>query len=368
MTDFAENMMKRAVSLARKGVGKTAPNPAVGCVIVKDGAIVGEGWHRKAGTPHAEIHALRQAGALAEGADVFVTLEPCSHFGKTPPCADALIAAKVARVYVGMVDPNPRVCGKGISKLRAAGIQVEAPLLEEKCRALNEPFIKHVTTGLPFVILKTAMTMDGKIATAGMDSKWVTSEKSRRYVHKLRSELDVIMVGVGTIIKDDPLLTSRIPGGRNPLRVVVDSKLRIPPDAHVLHCDSTAKTVVATISSDEAQVSRLAGLGAEVLSCGEDGDRVDLCCLMAKLGKRGVQSVLLEGGAELAGEALRKGIIDKCMFFYAPKLVAGDGLGPFAGNGAGKMADALKLQWVTVTKIGVDILVQGYPEKICLQG
>nr|WP_279342362.1 bifunctional diaminohydroxyphosphoribosylaminopyrimidine deaminase/5-amino-6-(5-phosphoribosylamino)uracil reductase RibD [Geotalea sp. SG265] len=360
-------MMRRAVTLARKGVGKTAPNPAVGCVIVKDGAIVGEGWHRKAGTPHAEVHALHQAGARAEGADVYVTLEPCSHFGKTPPCADALIAARVGRVFVGMVDPNPRVCGAGIGKLRAAGISVTAPLLEEQCRLLNEPFIKHVATGLPFVVLKTAMTMDGKIATVGRDSKWVTSEKSRRYVHKLRAKLDVIMVGVGTVVKDDPLLTSRIPGGRDPLRVVVDSRLRIPLNAQLLHVDSPAKTIVATISSDAGRISRLTDLGAEVLSCSGTGDRVDLFSLMTELGKRGVQSILLEGGAELAGEALRKGVVDKCLFFYAPKLIAGEGLGPFAGDGVDKMADALKLQDVTVIKFGEDILIQGYPEKRCLQ-
>ena len=217
--------MRAALALARRSLGRTWPNPAVGCVIARDGRVIARGRTQDGGRPHAEADAIANAHEPLQGATAYVTLEPCAHQGKTPPCADALIAATVARVYVGMVDPNPRVCGKGISKLRAAGIQVEAPLLEEKCRALNEPFIKHVTTGLPFVILKTAMTMDGKIATAGMDSKWVTSEKSRRYVHKLRSELDVIMVGVGTIIKDDPLLTSRIPGGRNPLRVVVDSKL-----------------------------------------------------------------------------------------------------------------------------------------------
>jgi diaminohydroxyphosphoribosylaminopyrimidine deaminase/5-amino-6-(5-phosphoribosylamino)uracil reductase len=340
----------------------------VGCVIVREGTIVGEGWHRKAGTPHAEVHALRQAGARAAGADVYVTLEPCSHFGKTPPCADALIAARVGRVFVGMVDPNPRVCGEGIGKLRAAGIPVAVPLLEEQCRLLNEPFIKHVTTGLPFVVLKTAMTMDGKIATAAMDSKWVTSEKSRTYVHKLRGKLDAIMVGVGTVVKDDPLLTSRIPGGKDPLRVIVDSRLRIPLNAKLLHGESQAKTVVATISSDAVAISRLTNLDAEVLTCQEEGNRVDLHSLMTALGTRGVQSVLLEGGAELAGEALRKGLVDKCLFFYAPKLIAGVGLGPFAGNGAAKMADALKLQGIRVTKFGADILVQGYPEKRCLQG
>ncbi len=297
----------------------------------------------------------------------YVTLEPCSHFGKTPPCADALIAARVARVFVGMVDPNPIVCGEGVAKLRAAGIEVVVPLLEDSCRVLNESFIKHITTGRPFVTLKIAMTMDGKIATLNKDSKWITGEKSRAYVHKLRSKLDAIMVGVGTVVKDDPFLTSRIAGGRDPLRIIVDSTLRIPLHAQVLKNTSPARTVIATISDDKDKISRLEAAGAEILRCSNIHDRVDLNSLMLKLGQRGIQSLLLEGGAELAGEALRRGLVDKCLFFYAPKLVAGGGLGPFAGNGASMMADATKLNDLTVKKIGADFLIQGYPEKKCLQ-
>lgn len=367
MEHFHEKMMKRAIVLAKRGIGRTAPNPAVGCVIVKDGAIVGEGWHKKAGTPHAEVHALRQAGGMARGADVYVTLEPCAHFGKTPPCADALMAAKVSRVHIGMVDPNPRVCGEGISMLRSAGIEVVVSVLEDNCRLLNEPFIKHVTTGLPFVILKSAMTLDGKTATAGKDSKWVTSDKSRQYVHKLRARLDAIMVGVGTVMADDPLLTSRIAAGRDPLRVIVDSTLRIPLSSQVLHVDSPAKTVVATISDDEARIARITAAGADVLRCRQTNGRVDLHDLLVKLGGLGVQSLLLEGGGELAGEALRCGLIDKCMFFYAPKVVGGEGLGPFSGKGVELMADAIPLKNISITKIGGDILVQGYPENACLQ-
>lgn len=365
--DLADKMMRRALTLARRGVGKTSPNPAVGCVIVKDGAVVGEGWHKKAGTPHAEIHALRQAAEKSHGADVYVTLEPCSHFGKTPPCADALIAAGVAKVFVGMVDPNPKVCGQGVAKLRAAGIEVVVPLLEENCRLLNESFIKHITTGLPFVTLKIAMTIDGKIATSNMDSKWITGERSRAYVHRLRSELDAIMVGVGTILIDDPLLTSRIAKGKDPLRIVVDSTLRIPVHAQVMSNNSPAKTFIATISDDKHKMSRLEAVGAEILVCSNEHGRVNLCNLLLELGRRGIQSVLLEGGAELAGEALRLGLVDKCLFFYAPKLVAGDGLGPFAGKGAPMMADAIKLNHFSVKKIGDDFLMQGYPEKKCLQ-
>ncbi len=367
MEHFHEKMMKRAIILAKRGIGRTAPNPAVGCVVVKDGTVVGEGWHKKAGTPHAEVHALRQAGERARGAEVYVTLEPCAHFGKTPPCADALIAADVSRVHVGMVDPNPKVCGKGVAKLRSAGIEVVVSLLEEDCRLLNEPFIKHVTTGLPFVILKSAMTLDGKTATADRDSKWITSDKSREYVHKLRAKLDAIMVGVGTVLADDPQLTSRIPGGRDPLRVIVDSSLRIPLAAQVLHLDSMAKTVIATVSDDEDRIARITDSGAEVLCCRKRSGRVDLHDLLAKLGGLGVQSLLLEGGGELAGEALRRGLIDKCMFFYAPKLVGGEGLGPFAGKGVGLMADAFSLKNISISRQGEDILVQGYPENPCLQ-
>jgi diaminohydroxyphosphoribosylaminopyrimidine deaminase/5-amino-6-(5-phosphoribosylamino)uracil reductase len=368
MLDPHEKYMRRALSLARRGMGKTAPNPAVGCVIVRDGVVVGEGWHKKAGGPHAEIHALARAGASAQKADVYVTLEPCAHFGKTPPCAEALIAAGVARVYAGMVDPNPRVSGKGLEKLRAAGIEATAGFLEDACRLVNEPFIKHVTTGLPFVILKSALTLDGKSATAKGDARWITSERSRRFVHKLRSQVDAIMVGVGTVIADDPLLNSRIPGGKDPLRVVVDSRLRIPLHARMLHQESGTKTVVATVSDDAAVIASIRETGADVLICREKSGRVDLHDLMVRLGAMQLQSVLLEGGSTLAGEALRQGVIDKVKLFYAPKLVGGDGPGLFAGKGVARMEDAVRLRNVTYTRFGEDLLIQGYPESACLQG
>jgi diaminohydroxyphosphoribosylaminopyrimidine deaminase/5-amino-6-(5-phosphoribosylamino)uracil reductase len=366
--EIHEKYMRRALILARKGVGKTGPNPAVGCVIVKDGTVVGEGWHKRAGTPHAEVHALARAGARAKNADVYVTLEPCAHFGKTPPCADALIAAGVGRVYAGMVDPNPRVSGKGLEKLRAAGIEATAGIFEDACRLVNEPFIKHVTTGLPFVILKSALTLDGKSATAEGDARWITGERSRRYVHKLRSQVDVIMVGVGTVIADDPLLTSRIPGGKDPLRVVVDSRLRIPLHARMLHQESGAKTLVATVSDDAAKIAGIRETGADVLICKEKGGKVDLHDLMARLGAMHTQSLLLEGGSTLAGEALRQGVIDKVMLFYAPKLLGGDGPGLFAGKGVARMEDAIRLREISYTRFGEDLLIVGYPETACLQG
>lgn len=360
--------MRRALSLARKGQGKTSPNPAVGCVLLRDGVIVGEGWHRKAGTPHAEVHALRSASEKARGADVFVTLEPCSHHGRTPPCADALIAAGVARVFIGMQDPNPLVQGGGIAALRSAGIPVECGILEEECRRLNEPFIKHVTTGLPFVILKSAMTLDGRTAMASGDSKWITSEKSRRHVHRLRAMVDAVMVGVGTVIADDPQLNCRMGvRGSEPIRVVVDSRLRTPPDAALLSLDSSAKTLFATIAGDSPRAAEFIARGAEILSCREEDGRVDLADLLARLGGLGIQSVLLEGGRELAGAALRKGLIDKFLLFFAPKLSGGgDGFGLFSGVGPARMADAHALRDLSVRRFGEDILIEGYPERSCL--
>ncbi|UFS71205.1 bifunctional diaminohydroxyphosphoribosylaminopyrimidine deaminase/5-amino-6-(5-phosphoribosylamino)uracil reductase RibD [Geomonas sp. RF6] len=363
MHRFHEKMMRRALALARRGLGRTSPNPAVGCVIVKDGEIVGRGYHKKAGTPHAEVHALADAGALAEGADVYVTLEPCAHYGKTPPCAKALVEARVARVFVAVVDPNPLVGGKGIAILREAGIEVETGILEEECREINEPFFKWIATGLPFVILKSALTLDGKSATASGDSKWVTSAAARQRVHRLRGQVDGIMVGVGTALKDDPLLTCRAPGGKDPIRIVVDSSLRLPLHAAVFNPHSKAPTVVATCCGDPVRVEALLAHGAEVICCSERDGRVDLLDLWAHLGKRGIQSILLEGGASLAAEALRLGLIDKFQIYLAPKLVGGEGLGLFSGAGVPLMADAYPLERVTVERVGVDLLVQGYPKK-----
>jgi diaminohydroxyphosphoribosylaminopyrimidine deaminase / 5-amino-6-(5-phosphoribosylamino)uracil reductase len=361
MSEIHPKMMRKALALARRGLGKTAPNPAVGCVIVRDGLVVGSGWHKKAGTPHAEVHALNQAGELAAGADVYVTLEPCAHFGKTPPCARALVAARVARVFVAMVDPNPLVAGKGIAILREAGIEVQVGLLEGPARELNRPFIKWIATSRPFVVLKSALTLDGKSATANGDSRWITGDRSRREVHRLRGILDGIMVGVGTVLKDDPLLTCRVPGGKDPVRIVVDSTLRIPLHAAVFNPHSAARTIVATCSSDPARLAAVVSRGGEILRCAELAGRVDLDDLFRQLGGLGMQSILLEGGSHLAGAALRAGFIDRCMIFLAPKLVGGAGMGLFAGEGVAMMGDALRLEEMTVKRIGADLLVQGTP-------
>lgn len=366
MSGIDEKIMQRALLLARKGVGRTAPNPAVGCIIVRDGEIVGEGWHKKAGTPHAEIHALNQAGDSARGADLYVTLEPCSHFGKTPPCADALIAAGVARVFVGMIDPNPQVSGTGIAKLRAAKITVTSGLLERECRELNRPFIKQVTTGLPYVTLKSAMTLDGKTAGLSGDSKWITSEPSRRLVHRLRATVDAVMTGSGTLLADDPQLTVRMAKGKNPLRVVVDSNLQTPVTSRLMDEAHCIPVIIAAISGDAAKIEALTARGAEVLLCaGRDG-AVDLNDLLRKLAARGIQSILLEAGERLCGEMLRSNLIDRFLLFYAPKILGGSGRGLFSGVGASFMSDALPLSIRKITKVGSDILIEAYPEGICL--
>ncbi len=358
---YLEKMMGRALALARKGIGKTTPNPPVGCVIVNGGEIVGTGWHRKAGTPHAEVHALREAGDRARGADLFVTLEPCSHFGKTPPCADALIAAGVGRVYAGMIDPNPLVAGRGIEKLRAAGIPTFPGVLEQECRRLIGPFLRQTTTGLPLVTVKSALTLDGKTATASGDSKWITGEAARRHVHRLRAEHDALMTGVGTVLADDPQLTCRLPrGGRDPLRVIVDGRLRTPPDAQLFRTESTAQTVMATVQQEQERMTAYLSLGAELLICREAAGRVDLADLLARLGKRGVHSVLVESGGELAGALLRQGLIDRLILFYGAKLVGGEGRSPFAGSGVDKMSQAIRLQEIEVRRFGEDIMLSGY--------
>jgi len=358
--------MKRALTLARKGVGKTSPNPAVGCVIVKNGEVVGEGWHKKAGTPHAEIHALDQAGEAARGSDLYVTLEPCCHFGKTPPCSDALIAAGVARVVIGMIDPNPQVAGKGAEALRQSGILVETGVLEEQCRELNKGFIKFVTTGLPHVLYKTAMTLDGAIATITGDSRWVTGEEARKQVHRLRSISDAVMVGVDTIIVDNPQLTVRHVKGRDPLRVVVDTRLRTPESVAILSGPLAKNTVIATCETNPRVHRRYQLQGAMVLVCDESDGRVSMPDLLRKLGEMGIRTVLLEGGSRLAGKMVQSGLIDEFMLFYAPKIIGNDGFSAFALQGITTMDQALKLRILDVRMIGPDLLVHAVPEATCL--
>lgn len=365
MTATDEKYMKRALTLARKGIGRTSPNPAVGCVIVKDGVVIGEGWHKKAGEPHAEINALAMAGAGARGADVYVTLEPCNHTGKTPPCSKALIRAGVKRVVAGMLDPNPLVSGGGLAALKLAGIETSCGVLEDDCRAINLPFIKHITTGIPYVTYKCAMTLDGNIATVTGESRWISCEESRKYVHRMRARMDAVMVGVDTIIADNPQLTVRHVRGKNPLRVIVDTRLRTPESVNVLNGELSSKTVIATTETNPRVHLRYLRQGATVLVCNEYDGRVSMEDLLQKMGSMGVQSILLEGGSHLAGSMLQSGMIDELVIFIAPKVIGSNGFAPFTLQGITRMAQAIKLEFTNVCRSGADIVVTARPERLC---
>jgi len=356
-----ETFMRRALELAIKAIGQTSPNPMVGCVIVKEEQIIGEGYHLKAGTPHAEVHALAAAGVQARGATAYVTLEPCSHFGRTPPCADALIRAGITRVVVAMKDPNPLVSGRGIDRLREAGIIVDVGLLLQEASVINEVFIKVITSGLPFVVYKTAMTLDGKIATETGDSRWVSQEKSRQYVHQLRNFYDIIMVGSETVLQDDPALTCRLPGGKDPIRLIVDGQLRIPEKAQVLSASEHSPCIIATTQAASAdKLEHLKSLTQVEVWQYDTPRHVPLDKLLGDLVRRGWTSVLLEGGGGLAGTLIAEQLVDKVEFFIAPKLVGGNGPSPLSGLHIQTMADALNLQDLQIDMNSGDLHVTGY--------
>ena len=352
--------MQRALDLARLAEGRTSPNPIVGCVIVRNGEIVGEGYHQKDGTPHAEIHALLQAGDKAQGSTVYVTLEPCSHYGRTPPCADALIKAKVKRVVVAMEDPNPLVCGNGIRRLLEAGIDVEVGVLEEKAKIINAPFIKAVTRKIPFVLYKCALTLDGKTAVDSGDSKWITSEGARQYVHTLRNIYDVIMVGSNTIICDDPSLTCRgIANGRDPVKLIVDGSLKIPIDSKAFTSSKAISIIATTQKADTYKLSFFQKMpNIEVWQYPTE-DEVPLHNLMQDIVRRGWNSILLEGGGILAGKMLKEKLIDKIDFIFAPKL-AGSGPSPLSGLKLSKMQDAIQLDELDISTIDGCYKFSGY--------
>ena len=358
--------MKRALTLARKGIGKTSPNPAVGCVIVKNGAVIGTGWHKKAGGPHAEIHALEMAGNAARGADVYVTLEPCCHTGKTPPCSEALIKAGVKRVVAGMSDPNPKVSGGGLAALKQAGIETVCGVLEEDCRAINRPFIKQVSSGMPYVTYKCAMTLDGNIATITGESRWISCEESRKHVHGMRARMDAVMVGVDTVIADNPQLTVRHVRGKNPLRVIVDTRLRTPESVGVLNDQLSSKTIIATTESNPRVHLRYLKQGVTIVVCEEYDGRVSMKDLLQKLGAMGVQSILLEGGSRLAGDLLQHHLIDELVFFVAPKIIGNNGFAPFTLQDITSMDQAVKLVFSDIRRCGVDLIIHARPEGPCL--
>ena len=359
-----QEFMEYALALASKARGRTSPNPLVGAVIVREGEIVGEGYHQKAGDAHAEIHALNQAKRLAEGATMYVTLEPCCHWGRTPPCTESLIRAKLANIFVAIKDPNPRVAGNGIRQLEEAGISVQVGICEEESRQLNEVFIKYITTQNPFVILKSAISLDGKIATASGESQWITSEASRLKGHEIRAQVDAILVGIGTVLQDDPSLTVRLPERQNqdPIRIVVDSRGRTPIGAKIFNPDSNSGTLIAvTENAAQEKIKALKSAGADVLTIEEKEGRVCLRALMRELAQREITSILIEGGGAINAAALQAGIVDKLMFFLAPKLIGGeDAPGPVGGVGIARLAEAYELRDVKTSHIGADFLIEGY--------
>ena len=364
--------MHRALTLAELAKGRTSPNPLVGAVIVKDGKIIAEGYHKKAGEPHAEIHALDAAGKNAQGATLYVTLEPCSHWGRTPPCTDAVIKSGIVHVYVAHLDPNPKVAGKGIKELEKFGIKTTVGICAEAAKILNEAYIKHISTGYPFVILKTAMSLDGKIATSTGESQWITSESSREKAHEIRDQVDAIIVGIGTILSDDPALTTRLPDkkGKDPIRIVLDSHARTPLTARVFNPNSLAKVIIAvTPHAPKKNIAQLEERQAEVIVIPDKDGRVCFKTLMQTLGERDITSVLVEGGGKINASALESSVVDKVLCFIAPKFIGGrKAPGIINGDGIKRLIDAPELQRLSIKQLSNDLLIEGYINKKCLQG
>lgn len=369
--------MQKALDFAVKGKGKTSPNPMVGAVIVKGNKIIAADYHRKAGTQHAEILALKKAGAKAKGATLYINLEPCCHVDKkTPPCTKSIIKSGIKKVVIAMIDPNPKVSGRGIKELQNAGLETEVGIMEAETKKLNEAFIKFITKKEPFVILKIAQSLDGKIATSKGESKWVTSKKARKYVHKLRNEVDAVLVGIGTVKKDNPSLTCRIRGGKNPHRIVVDSRLQIPPNAKVLRHKDHKTIIVTTQKAHKRKVDFLKDRGNKVLVIKDRAGKVhpvrkkalprfsngvNLKRLMEELGKLNITSLMIEGGSSINASALSSGIVDKIMFFTAPKIIGGiDAVSSVGGKSPALLKNAVRIKNLQISTIGDDILLEGY--------
>lgn len=351
--------MRRAIELAGKGAGWTAPNPMVGAVIVKNGRVIAEGYHRKYGELHAERNALAALTEEAEGGTMYVTLEPCCHYGRTPPCTDAILEHGIARVVIGSRDRNPLVSGKGVEMLRAHGVEVEMDVLRAECDALNPDFFHFITTGRPYVVMKYAMTLDGKIASRTGASKWITGETARAHVHGLRGRFAVVMAGIGTVLADDPMLNCRLPDAHQPVRVVIDSRLRLPLESRLCRTAKKYKTVVACAVHDEQRARALEAIGVRVVCFpGEDG-RVNLRALMEWLGREKLSSVLIEGGGQLNEAALRAGIVNHVCAYVAPKLMGGaDAKTPVEGLGADTPDGAAQLSRLRTARLGEDILLE----------
>ena len=361
--------MQRAIELAAVALGRTSPNPVVGAVIVKNGQVIGEGYHKKAGTPHAEVHALNAAGEEAAGATLYVTLEPCSHFGKTPPCADAVIKAGIKRVVISAADPNPLVAGNGIRKLKEAGIEVEIGVLQKEACHLNEAFIKYIQTGIPFVSLKTAMSLDGKIASYSGDSKWITGETARHHVHQLRNTYDAILVGIGTVLKDDPQLNTRldINDTRDPVRIIIDSNLDLPIDSNIARSANKQRTIVfCTTKADMQRRTKLEDLNIEIINVHSETDFIPLEEVLKILGEKGLCSLLVESGGEINSYFIEHRLVDKVYWFIAPKIIGGrHAPSPIGGQGIEFMKEAVELTSMEIQKFAEDILITGYFKEWC---
>lgn len=360
-----QDYMTLALELAARGKGFTSPNPMVGAVVVKDEKIVGKGWHEKAGGPHAEVNAIDDAGSKASGGTIYVTLEPCNHHGRTPPCTEKILAAGIRHVVMAMQDPNPDVSGGGADYLSRHGVSVTTGVCEAAARRLNEAFIKFITTKQPFVTLKTAATLDGRVATRTGDSRWVTGELSRGYVHELRHENDAILVGINTVKADDPSLTTRLTDrvGKDPVRMVLDTHLSIPENTKLLQIPCGADTVIITGNSADAQ-KRAAILksGVRIIEADLDSHgRIDLKALMIRLGQMEIISLLIEGGARVAASALGANIVDKINYFYAPKILgADDGVPMCSGPGPALMRDSIDVKNIRIRQFDADIMIEGY--------
>jgi diaminohydroxyphosphoribosylaminopyrimidine deaminase/5-amino-6-(5-phosphoribosylamino)uracil reductase len=356
-----ERYMHTALGLAERGRGRVEPNPMVGALVVKEGDVLSEGWHEYFGGPHAEVVALERAGLEARGATLYVSLEPCAHQGKTPPCVKKIIDSGIKRVVFPLIDPNPLTAGKGRQGLLEAGIEVVEGVLKEEARKVNAPFFKLMTTGRPYVIAKWAMSLDGKTATHTGDSRWVSSEQSREHVHKVRSQVDAVVVGINTVLRDDPLLTSRIPGGRNPKRIVLDSQAILPMDCKLITSIKEAEVIVAcTASAPMEKVEALRRAGCEVIILGGGERGVDPSELLRVLGQRQYTNILLEGGGTLTASFIEQGLVDRVMVFISPKIIGGaEARSPVGGKGVAYVGESIKLKELKLTSFAEDVLIEG---------
>ncbi|HXF06241.1 MAG TPA: bifunctional diaminohydroxyphosphoribosylaminopyrimidine deaminase/5-amino-6-(5-phosphoribosylamino)uracil reductase RibD [Blastocatellia bacterium] len=359
-----EQWMRRALELAASAIGEASPNPLVGALVVRDGRIVGRGVHRYAQVTHAEVLALEDAGEQARGATLYTTLEPCSHHGRTPPCTEMIIRSGITRVVAAMIDPNPQVCGRGLETLRRAGVRVDLGVCESEARRLNEAFVTYITTGRPFVHLKIAMSLDGRIATRSRESRWITGEVARRRAHELRHQSDAVLVGIGTVLADDPQLTDRLglPRSRPLVRVVLDSRLRLPLESRLVRTADEAPVLVFTSYAEKERIERLGALGVTVIRVPPEDHRVSLPAVLEELGRREITRLLVEGGAEVAAAFVEHRLVDKFTLFLAPRLIGGrEAVPALGGSGCAGLNEALTVDIVSLDRVGEDIELTAYP-------